>query len=92
MNRFQKILNKIGADKVLHAETCCLIVMLVGFFCESLGLSIELSCFVAGFIAWCAGIWKELYDEKTYGGFDWNDIKADVVGIVIGILIIVLIG
>lgn len=31
------------------------------------------------------GIAKEIYDEYSYGGFSYNDIKYDIIGCVIGV-------
>ena len=94
MNRFQSFINRIGGeDKVLHFETCCLIMMVVALLnMNVLGFGIAASAVLACMIAIIAGILKEAYDYNTYGLFDNKDIVADVLGAFAGFLIIILIG
>lgn len=89
MNGFQRFIEKIGgADKLLHFETCLLIVMVVCLACLNVGMSGGLSGFLAFLLTGALGVGKEVYDEKTYGVFDWDDIKADWCGIVAGLVIV----
>lgn len=89
MNGFQRMIEKIGgADKVLHFETCLLIVMLACLTCVNVGMDIHLAIFLGFMLAAVLGIGKEVYYQKTYGVFDWNDIKADWCGMVAGLVIV----
>jgi len=89
MNRFQRLMNKIGADKVLHFETCCLIFLVVAMICMNrFGLCMNTSGAISIVVTLAIGVLKEVYDYKTYGLFDWNDIKADSLGILAGVLTI----
>lgn len=89
MNGFQRMIEKIGgADKVLHFETCLLIVMLACLTCVNVGMDIHLASFLGFMLAAVLGVGKEVYDQKTYGVFDWNDIKADWCGMVAGLVIV----
>ena len=90
MNKFKEIINKLGGeDKVLHFETCCLMVLVVAMICMNrFGLCVDSAGAVAIIVTLAIGVLKEVYDYKTYGLFDWNDIKADTLGILIGVLTI----
>lgn len=89
MNGFQKMINKIGGeDKVLHFETCLLIVLVVSLACLNVGISLHLSYLLSGMLAGVLSVGKEVYDQKTYGLFDWSDIKADWCGIVAGLVLV----
>ena len=69
-------------DKILHATVCYLIVL-------TLAHLYSLTTGIVWAVIW--GILKELYDKyikKTC--FDWSDIKADIVGIIAGIVIWIL--
>jgi len=93
MNRFKEIISKVGGeDKVLHFETCCLIVLFVCLACMKLGMG-------QGHAVWCSwvltlviGILKEVNDAKHGEYFDGEDIKADALGAFAGVLIIVIFG
>ena len=89
MNGFQRMIEKIGgADKVLHFETCLLIVMLVSLSCINMGMDVYLARCYGFTVAAVFGVGKEIYDKKTTGVFDWNDIKADWCGMVAGLVIV----
>lgn len=72
---------KIEKDKILHFIVCfciCLILFpLIGWW--SIGTAI------------ITGIGKEVYDYKDYGNFSWEDIVADVLGVVCGIVVIMIV-
>jgi len=73
----------MGKDKILHFLVCMLICIGVTI----LGLIIGLGdyCIAVGVIvALLAGIGKEAYDRKKGGIFDFNDIFADAIGILVG--------
>lgn len=92
MNRLKELMDKIGVDKVLHFETCCLIALLVGLCCMKFGMG-------QGHAVWCScvtaiavGILKEVYDANHGEFFDGADIKADCLGAFAGVLIIIILG
>ena len=72
---------KIAYDKKLHFLVCFGITLLLYpvFGWWSIGTSIA------------TGVGKELYDWRDYGLFSWSDIMADMTGIVVGIIVILLI-
>lgn len=75
-NVITKIVDKVGSDKVMHAETCALIAVVAK---RSTG-----SMVIGAAVALGVGLLKELYDVATGGVFDWKDVAADAVGAVVG--------
>lgn len=73
-----KIITFIG-DKNLHALVNTIIVVLVGLLLNP----------IAGVIlAAIISIAKEIYDKKTTG-FDYQDLIADSIGILLGLFILI---
>lgn len=72
---------RIPYDKRVHFVVCFLIAFL---------LYPLIGWFGAG-TALLTGVGKELYDWRDYGTFSWGDIFADVLGVLIAMLIIILI-
>ena len=68
-------------DKILHFTVCFLIALLlytlIGWW--SIGTAVA------------TGVGKELYDWKDYGNFSWGDILADMIGILVAVLILLMI-
>lgn len=75
-NIITKIVDKVGTDKVMHAETCALIAV-VAKRCSG-------SVAIGAAVAMAVGLLKELYDVATGEEFDWMDVAADAVGAAIG--------
>lgn len=76
INQIKKFLKN---DKVLHLICCFAIVVIFG-----LVLNI-----VSGItLALIASFSKEAYDEVRYKGWSWDDLLADLIGIVLGILVL----
>nr|DAX08760.1 MAG TPA: putative periplasmic lipoprotein [Bacteriophage sp.] len=71
-----------GNDKLKHVIINFAIVLIVGVFNLKVGVALAI----------VASISKELYDKfRSNGtGWDWKDIIADLIGIILGILIIIL--
>lgn len=67
-----------GTDKVAHFS-------LSAFLC--LAISRFLPIWAAIAIVVIVGVGKEIYDSKTGGKFDWKDIVADTLGIVVATVI-----
>jgi len=70
----------IKVDKQLHFLVSAFIVFAIYAFIPNL--------LVAGIIALMVGLLKEVYDEYTYGGWDWYDMLADVIGILVSSAVI----
>jgi len=69
-------------DKILHAAVCYLIVL-------TLAHLYSLTTGIVWAVIW--GVLKEVYDKYVkHTFFDFNDLKADVVGIIAGIVIWIL--
>ena len=81
---------KIGTDKILHAVVCFFATAVVGCACFWLGEAGSILCGV--FFALGLGIGKEYGDSKASGNkWDWFDILADVVGIVVAVIALVVV-
>lgn len=75
-DQIKKILKN---DKALHLICNFIIVVVLGFtFNIVTGISIAL----------IASLSKELYDEIKYKGWSWDDLIADLIGIVLGIIVV----
>ena len=75
-------LASIGTDKLLHFNVC----LFVAYLTARLLPCCTVERMLAGFaFAVLIGFGKELYDEAQEGNtFDWNDLRADVAGAVVG--------
>ena len=80
--KFLKIVQK--HDKYAHATVSCILILI-------LALGLNLDIILAGFIALCFGIAKEWRDYFRGGYGDAGDLVADVTGIAIGALILLLV-
>lgn len=75
-DQIKKILKN---DKVLHLICNFIIVVVLGFtFNIVTGISVAL----------IVSLSKELYDEIKYKGWSWDDLIADLIGIVLGIIVV----
>lgn len=68
-------------DKILHAIVCFLLTLGIYFFTLNLILAVVITLAI--------GLAKELYDIN-YTGFNQEDIVADLVGIAIASLLIII--
>ena len=75
-NIVTRIVDKVGTDKVMHAETCALISSVVSVYAHN--------ALIGAIATIVLGVLKELYDKSTGEEFDWKDLTADVVGAVFG--------
>lgn len=66
-----------STDKLLHILVNVLIVSVLSLFIGTLAAVI---------IAAMVSVFKESYDQITYNGWDNEDLLADLLGILIGIL------
>jgi len=61
-------LSAIPKDKLLHSFYGCLIYAVVAYVSPWLAIGVVV----------VAAVGKEIYDERSYGGFDWVDIAYTV--------------
>ena len=73
MKRLLKILGSIPSDKMLHFIVGMLITAIAAVIVPRFTP-------IAMTVAVVAGFAKELRDEIAYGGFDWYDLLATVLG------------
>ena len=67
----------LKGDKILHMICCFAIVVIFGLILN----------IVSGIaLALIASIGKETYQELKYKGWSWDEIIADLLGIVLGII------
>lgn len=83
MKNMRGILNRICKlvryDGFLHIETCLTITLVFGWLLPW--------WWTGGIVAMCAGVGKEIWDRK-HGACDWHDIICDIIGVVLGMLIL----
>lgn len=66
-------------DKILHFFISAFMVAIFATF---------LDIHIAAVLAFCVGISKELFDQFQPGNkFDWLDLLADLIGVLIGVLL-----
>lgn len=65
-------------DKLLHAETCALIVIVAALF---------INVWWAGLLGLAFGIGKEIWDKHNGGVPSWLDLLADIVGCAVGMTV-----
>lgn len=70
VNKILSIIGSIPKDKLLHFITGVIIALFFG----------ELVPFMALASSFIGGVVKEIYDEISYGGWDWYDLLATVLG------------
>ena len=73
MKRLLKMLGSIPSDKMLHFIAGMLITAIVAVIVPRFAP-------IAMSVAVVAGFAKELRDEIAYGGFDWKDLLATILG------------
>ena len=79
INQINQIKKFLKNDKVLHLICCVAIVVIFG----------SIMNVVSGIaLALIASFGKEAYDEVKYKGWSWDDLLADLIGIVLGILVL----
>lgn len=72
----------LKGDKILHMICCFAIVVIFGLILNIVsGIALALIALIASF-------GKETYDEVKYKGWSWDDLLADLLGIVLGILVL----
>lgn len=87
----KKLVEKVGADNVLHFLGGGWLTLLIGLVIYWLfnvdNFSMNVSLILGGFITMALEYFKEW---KLDDNFDWHDVLATLVGVVISIVIVVL--
>lgn len=78
---------RIPSDKWAHGVVSMVMVIVIGRLST---LDVPANIFVAFCVTMGAGLTKEMYDEVFRHGFDWDDLIADMVGCVVGMIIFLL--
>ena len=84
---FEKIsdyLSKIEVDKWEHFDASVLIAFVVTVLLKACGVKQPYSLLIGFTVGVIAGFAKEIWDKKSGEKFDWQDIKADALGSVVG--------
>lgn len=93
MNIFQKI-TQYGEDKVIHYLVSLLIAdyttIILWAVTPNETRYIFFSAILALMFTYAIGGFKEVYDDRHGGFFDWKDVKADVLGGVSGVILAVI--
>lgn len=77
---------KIGVDKYLHFIVCLLISFITSKLINVFS-TLLISLFAGFLFAVFIGVLKEVYDSYQQNNyFDKNDLKADIIGSIIGVL------
>lgn len=86
MSKFNELTEKIGTDKLLHVLVCLVITILVALVCHKTGETQWVAAAIGGIAAICVGLIKEAYDFLTGESFDAQDLLADCIGAVAGLV------
>ena len=78
---YQRVITKIGIDKIAHFFASAFLV---------LALNLILPWWISALITVILSFLKELLDKKTGTYWDWKDIYADLLGIVISVILCLL--
>ena len=76
-------IGRINKDKILHFLICYVIFDYCLSIGEHLNFNTELT-FISSFVIVSFLIfWKEAIDENQYNGFNWSDILAGYIGVIV---------
>lgn len=78
-NKIYWLIAKIGTDKIAHFFGCAFVVLALGRFIHPA---------IAATVVALLAVAKELLDKSIGGPFDWHDLLADALGIIISSLIL----
>ena len=85
-NRVADYLAGVGVDKYIHFNACLFIAFGVSAFL-SLWFNVNVATIIGAISSATIGYGKELIDRKKKGGrFDFQDMKADMLGAIVGCL------
>lgn len=78
---FRRFIQRVGIDKIAHFSVSGLLVFVFGKF---------LPFWVASILVLVLGITKEVYDAKTGGKIDFRDLLADLLGVAVATIVILI--
>ena len=81
-------LASIPVDKWMHAVVSMLITVLLYKLFALTGMPLTMTLIVSSVLAAGIGIAKEVWDKKNNGSPEARDIVADLIGVVVGILLV----
>lgn len=89
IKKITEILAKIPVDKWIHGNVCMFLVILL-FRLLSITIPITWSIIISFLLTSLVGVYKEIWDKSHDGTPSISDIFADLVGTILGVLIILL--
>ena len=81
-------LASIPVDKWMHAVVSMLIAVFLYKLFALTGMPLMMTLIVSSILAVGIGIAKEVWDKKNNGSPEIRDIVADIIGVVVGILLV----
>ncbi len=87
MSRFSQVVEKIGADRILHVLACLIITLVVTLICHKCGEGAWVAAAIGAVVSIVVGIGKELYDFFAGGYVDRGDLAADFAGAMAGMIL-----
>lgn len=81
-------LASIPVDKWMHAVVSMLITVLLYKLFALTGMPLTMTLIVSSVLTAGIGIAKEIWDKKNNGSPEARDIVADLIGVVVGILLV----
>lgn len=81
-------LASIPVDKWMHAVVSMLITVLLYKLFALTGMPLTMTLIVSSVLTAGIGIAKEIWDKKNNGSPETRDIVADLIGVVVGILLV----
>lgn len=70
-------------DKIKHIFYCLLIGCIIGTFLSLIGASFVIATISGVYAAEVAAVLKEWFDTTNGGKFDWYDLLADQIGVIL---------
>lgn len=89
INKITKFLANIPVDKWIHGNVCMFLVILL-FKLLSFTIPATWSIMISFSLTLLVGIYKEIWDKSHDGTPSMSDIFADIVGAVLGVLVVLL--
>ena len=78
---FRRFIQRVGIDKIAHFSVSGLLVFVFGKF---------VPFWAASILVLILGISKEIYDAKMGGKFDFRDLLADLLGVAVATIVILI--
>lgn len=89
--KIRAFFGSLALDKVEHVFLSFLCCIILGGIFNLCGITHDLTIYLALAVSFFIGVLKEVLDRVTHlGMFSWDDILADFIGIVLGILYLAL--